>query len=235
MTITGRFRLTGNIIHYNLKVVFGNKFVYFLATAIIFYLVIVGINLFSDSTINVGDMYYALTFPGLLIIFYPVIYSIQNDKDNRILEIMFAIPNYRYKIYLVRFGITLLLLFALLYLMGWFAVFAIVHIPVFEVVIQLMIPLFFFACLSLLMATLVHNGNGAAVVMVIFGLIFWFLSEPLDNSKWNIFLNPFTVPNNMNIAIWKNIVIQNRIILMIGAIISVLWGLINLQQREKFL
>jgi hypothetical protein len=38
----------------------------------------------------------------------------------------------------------------------------------------------------------------------------------------------------MNLTIWKNVVHQNRLILIIGAVISLLWGLMNLQQREKF-
>jgi hypothetical protein len=97
-----------------------------------------------------------------------------------------------------------------------------------------MYPLLFIACLTLLVSTLIRNGNGTAVVMVIIGLLFWILSEPLSRSKWNLFLNPFKVPNDMNISIWMNIINQNRMILIIGAVISVLWGLINLQRREKF-
>jgi hypothetical protein len=234
MIITERIRLIANVIHYNLKIVFGNKFVYFLAAAVIFYLIIIGISLFSDGSPDTGDMYNLLIFPGVLIMFYPVIYNVQNDKDTRILEILFGVPNYRYKVYMVRFGITLLLLFALLCLLAWFAVFAITNIPVFEVVYQLMYPLFFLACLSMLMSTLVRNGNGAAVIMVIIGLVFWFLAEPLSKSKWNIFLNPFQIPNDMNITIWMKVIGQNRLMLMVGAIISVLWGLTNLQRREKF-
>lgn len=234
MKLTERARLLANIIFYNLKIVFANKFIYFLIAAIAFFLIVVTINLFSDSSPDKADMYYVLIFPGILIMFYPIVYNIQNDKDTRILEILFGVPNYRYKVYLVRFCTTLLLLFVLLSLMAWFSNFAVTHIPVFEVVYQLMYPLLFIACLSLLVSTLVRNGNGSAVVMVIIGLLFWILSEPLSGSKWNIFLNPFKVPNDMNITIWMNIISQNRMILIIGAVISVLWGLINLQRREKF-
>ncbi len=71
--------------------------------------------------------------------------------------------------------------------------------------------------------------------MVIIGLIFWISWGILDESAWNIFLNPFDVPNNMNETIWENVSTNNRLYLMAGTIISMLLGLFNLQNREKFI
>lgn len=222
------------MINYNLKIVFANKFIYFLIAAWIFYLIIIGVMLFSDTIQEPEDIYNTLIFPGILIMFYPIVYNVQNDKDARMLEIVFGVPNYRYKIYVIRFVIALLLLFVLLIGMAWFAWFSVSKIAVFEMVYQLMFPLFFLACLTFLFSTLTRNGNGAAVLMVITGLIFFFLSEPLSYSKWNLFLNPYNVPTEMNIAVWKNVIYQNRLMMMIGAVIAVLWGLTGLQHREKF-
>lgn len=195
---------------------------------------VVGILLFSNSTVADKDIFTTLIFPGILIIFYPVIFNIQNDKDARMLEIIFGVPNYRYKVYLVRFIISMVLLFVILMLMSWFTVFAVLRIPVFHMVYQLMYPLLFLSSVSFLFSTLVKNASGAAVIMVIIGLVFWILSEPLQYSKWNIFLNPFDVSNEMSISVWKNVLYQNRLMLVISAIISLLWSLINLQKREKF-
>jgi hypothetical protein len=97
-----------------------------------------------------------------------------------------------------------------------------------------MSPLFFIACLTFLLTTLIRNGNGAAVVVIIIGLVFFIMNEPLSGSKWNLFLNPYNVPVDMNLSVWMNVVHQNRLILGIGSIIALLWGLMNLQQREKF-
>ena len=150
------------------------------------------------------------------------------------LEIVFSIPNYRYKIYLVRFVISLLLLTVVIFLMTLFSVFAIIQVPVFYMVYQVMYPLVFLACLSFLFTTLVKNASGAAVIMVIIGLFFWILAEPLSHSKWNIFLNPLNIPSDISYSIWINIVFQNRLMLVVGSVISILWALINLQKREKF-
>jgi hypothetical protein len=227
-------RLVRNIVSYNLKIVFSGRFVYFLIAAWLFFLVIIGIMLFSDSTPVVNDIYDLLIFPGILIMFYPVVYNIQNDKDTRMLEIIFGVPDYRYKVYVLRFAIAMLLLVCLMILMALFSWFAVVRIPVFEMVAQLMNPLFFLACLTFLLTTLIRNGNGAAVVMIIIGLVFFILNEPLQKSKWNVFLNPYNVPIDMNLNIWMNVVHQNRLMMVIGAVIALLWGMMNLQQREKF-
>lgn len=231
---TNKITLGIDIIRYNLKIVFANKFIYFLIAALAFFLMIIGILLFSNNTAATKDIFATLIFPGILIVFYPVIFNIQNDKDARMLEIIFGVPNYRYKVYLVRFAISMVLLFVILLLMSWFTVFAVLRIPVFEMVYQLMYPLLFLSCLSFLFSTLVKNASGAAVFVIIIGLIFWILSEPLQYNKWNIFLNPFDVPSEMSITIWKNVLSQNRLMLIIGSIVSLLWSLINLQRREKF-
>ena len=234
MKLVEKIRFVVNTISINLKIVFSGRFLYFLIAAWLFFLVIIGIMLFSGSGVDVTDIYDLLIFPGILIMFYPVVYNIQNDKDSRMLEIIFGVPDYRYKVYLLRFIIAMLLLVFLMILMAGFAWFSVAKVPVFEVVVRLMSPLFFLACMTFLMTTLIRNGNGAAVVMIIIGLIFFIMNEPLAKSKWNLFLNPYNVPTDMNIAIWKNIVHQNRLILAVGAVIALLWGLMNLQQREKF-
>jgi len=231
---TEQIRLIRDFIRYNIKIIFANKFIYFLIAAFAFFFMVIGIMLFSDSSPEEADIYGTLIFPGILILFYPVIYNIQSDKDTRMLEILFGIPNYRYKVYLVRFVLSILLLFLIMCLMSWLTVFAIIRIPVFHMVYELMYCLLFLASLAFLLASLIKNASGAAVVMVIIGLTFLILAEPLESSKWNIFLNPFDVPGDMSYSIWQNVLYQNRMMLVIGSVISILWSLINLQKREKF-
>ena len=234
MKLTHKIKLGLDVIQYNLRIIFANKFVYFLIAAFAFFLMVIGIMLFSNSSITEKDIYSTLIFPGILIAFYPVIFNIQNDKDARMLEIIFGVPNYRYKVYLVRFVISMILLFSILVLMAWFTVFAVLQIPVLKMVYELMYPLLFLSCVSFLFITLVRNASGTAVIMIIIGLLFLILNEPLEYSKWNIFLNPFNVPSDMSLSVWKNVLYQNRLMLIIGSVISLLWALINLQRREKF-
>jgi len=229
-----QLKLISDFIRYNIKIIFANKFIYFLIAAFAFFFMVTGIMLFTDSSPEEADIFSTLIFPGVLILFYPVIYNIQSDKDTRMLEILFGIPNYRYKVYLVRFLLSILLLLLIMFLMSWISVFAIIRIPVFHMVYELMYSLIFLASLAFLLASLIKNASGAAVVMVIIGIAFLILAEPLGSSKWNIFLNPFDVPSDMSYSIWQNVIFQNRMMLVVGSIISILWSLINLQKREKF-
>ncbi len=229
-----KLNIAFRMINYNLKIIFANKFIYFMIAAIAFYLMVTLIMLFSDFIPSEEHIYNSLIFPGFLLLFYPVLFNIQNDKDSRMLEIVFSIPNYRYKIYLMRFIISMLLLAILIFLMTLFSIFALVQVQVFSMVYQIMFPLFFMACLAFLFTTIVRNASGAAVIMVIIGLFFWILSEPLLYNKWNIFLNPFRVPTEISYSIWTNIIFQNRIMLLVGSAVALLWAMFNLQRREKF-
>jgi len=233
--ITNSFDIISKLIRYNLRIIFANKFIYFLIAALIIYILIVVIQLFSSDGDFTDSWIYGLQmFIGILLIFYPTVFGIQNDEDARMLEIIFGIPNYRYKVWLVRLLMIFFITSIILLILSYLSSFALIQIPVFEMVFQLMFPLFFLGCLAFMLSTIVRNGNGTAVVMVIIGVIFLILIDSLEHTKWMIFHNPFDIPRDMNEEIWKATSFQNRLILTIGGIISILWGLINLQKREKF-
>lgn len=224
-----------HIIKYNLKIIFGNRFVYFLGAAVLFYLLITCISLFSTDSVAIDNVYYQLIFPGILLVFFPTSFGIQNDEDSRMLEILFGIPNYRYKVWLVRLAITFGMVFIMILILSLFNSFILVEIPIIEMSLQLLVVLMFFGTSGFLFSTMVKNGNGTAVVMVLVGLSLWFLHSFIKASKWNIFLNPFTNPDNISESLFRTIVLQNRLIIIAISIVSVLWGLINLQRREKFI
>ena len=221
---------------YNLKIIFANKFIYFLLAAFLFFLAAAAISFFSsDSNPGPKNVYNYLMFPGILLIFYPTAFGIQNDVDSRMIEILFGIPDYRYKVWLSRMALIWLITFALLVVLTVLSSVVFVQVPIFEMVYQLMFPIFFLGALSFMFSTVIRNGNGTAVVMVIIGMGFWIAEEALVNSKWNLFLNPFQVADQMTAAAWSGIVYQNRIMLAVGSVLSILYGLYNLQNREKFI
>ena len=99
------------MLRYNLKIIFANKFIWFLTAAVGFFVMVTLITLFSGNMVTSGTIYNLLLYPGLLLIFYPTVFGIQNDEDNRILEILFGIPDYRYKVWLVRLIMIFILVF----------------------------------------------------------------------------------------------------------------------------
>jgi len=228
--------LIRTVVTTNLKIIFANKFIYFLLAGVGFYLLLVTVGLFDEDWYpEIEDVYYMLLFPGLLLIFYPTAFGIQNDMDSRMLEMLFGIPNYRYKVWLVRLGIVLVVVYVMLVLLSYLSVFTIIRVPVFEMAMQLMFPVFFLGCLSFMISVLVRNGNGTAAIMVVIALIFWISSGIVENSEWNIFLNPYDFPRDVYISVWDETVFYNRLYLAVGTVIAILAGLFRLQNREKFI
>ncbi len=223
-----------SLFKYNVKVIFANKFIYFFLGALAFFGFIITISLLEDPRLDEAIVYGFLLFPGILIIFYPTIYGLQNDDDSKMLEIIFGIPNYRYKVWLLRFVIILIVAILMLIFLGIIAKFALFRINIFSMVLQVMFPITFMTSLGFMMSTLVKNGNGTAITMVILGILFLIFYEPLEYNSWNIFLNPYIEPRDMSETIWYNVIFKNRIYLVIGSIISLLYALFNLQYREKF-
>ena len=231
-----KLQLIYTIIRINLKIIFANKFIYFLLAGFAFYLLVVTIGLFdADWSPEVEDVYYILLFPGLLLIFYPTAFGIQNDMDSRMLEMLFGIPNYRYKVWLVRLGIILLVVYLMLVFLSTLSIYTVVSVPVFEMAMHLIFPVFFLGCLSFMISSMVRNGNGTAAIMVLIGLVFWISSGVFEYSKWNIFLNPYNFPRDVYISVWDETVFYNRLYLFIGSVIAILGGLFRLQKRERFI
>jgi len=218
-----------------MKIIFGGKFIYFILAAFIFFLVFGIIMALENSDMNIDQVYGLLAFPAILLVFFPSVFGIQSDADQRTLEIIFGIPDYRYKVWLVRYLMIILLVFLLLFPFAGLAYYALLSFPVMKMILQLMVLVLFISALGFCLSTIVKNGNATAVIMVIVGLALLIMADALQESKWNIFLNPFDMPGDINEIVWREIIRQNRIIMGIGSVVLILLGLLNLQRREKFL
>lgn len=223
------------LVTYNIKVIFANKFIYFVLAALAFFGFIITITILGDPDFRESVMFGFLLFPGILIIFYPIAYGIQNDDDSKMLETIFGIPNYRYKVWLIRFAITQLVAVVMLSFLGVIANVALYRFEIMPMVTQVLFPITFLSAVGFMLSTLIKNGNGTAISLVVIGLFFFVLYDPLEESVWNVFLNPFAAPRDMSEFIWINIVFKNRVYLSIGTVICLLYGLFNLQLREKFI
>jgi hypothetical protein len=219
---------------YNVKVIFGNKFVYFVVAAFLFFAFIITITIFDDPQFNEAVIYGFLVFPGLLLIFYPMAYGIQNDDDAKMLETIFGIPNYRYKVWLVRFVLTIGIAAVILLVLGNLANLTLYRFNILPMIGQVLFPITFLSSVAFMLSTLIKNGNGTAIVLVIVSFIFFIFAEPLEYSVYNIFLNPFSEPRDMSEFIWLTIIYKNRLYLMTLSALCLLYGMFNLQFREKF-
>lgn len=234
-SLSDYFILIQKMIIYNLRIIFANKFIWFLAGSILFYLGLSVIYAFSNDVSRMSDLYGVFIFSGVLLVFYPSVFGIQNDQDARTIEILFGIPNYRYKVWLVRIILIFAIAFMIMLVFTYLSSILIVKFRFVDVTLQVMLPVLFLGMMSFMFSTVIRNGNGTAVVMIIFGLFFMILQEPLRKSQWNVFLNPFTPSYGVSETTWAIITLKNRIILMTGTILFLLAALFNLQKREKFM
>lgn len=223
------------MIVYNLRIIFANKFIWFLAGSVAFYMGLSVIYVFSNDVSKMGDLYGVFLFSGLLLVFYPSVFGVQNDQDARTIEILFGIPNYRYKVWLVRIVLIFAIAFLIMLAFTFLSSVLIVKFRFINMTAQVMFPVLFLGIMAFMLSTIVRNGNGTAVLMIIFGLFFMILSDSLHKSQWNIFLNPYELPWDVNETTWAIITLKNRIILITGSIIFLLAALYNLQKREKFM
>ena len=234
LDIKNRLAILYKMVRYNLKIIFANRFFWFLLASFGFFLFFSIQYVLQGDILSVDAIYEILLFPGILLIFYPTVFGIQNDDDSRMLEILFGIPNYRYKVWLVRIFMIFILVFVILVAYGWLTSVLIVRVNAVTMAYQLMYPITFLGAMAFMFSTLIKNGNGTAVVMVLIGVALLILSDSLERTQWNVFLNPFGIPDDFNEVIWQGIISKNRIFLGIGLVVFILYGLFNLQKREKF-
>jgi hypothetical protein len=127
------------------------------------------------------------------------------------------------------------LVFIITFLFSALASVLLYKINLLEMSYQLMYPIIFLGSMAFMFSTIVKNGNGTAVTMVLIGVALLILREDLmRGTQWDVFLNPFEIPNNLNEVIWVGIIRKNRIFMAIATLVFVLYGLFNLQKREKF-
>jgi hypothetical protein len=229
------FTLIYKMVIINLRIIFANKFIWFLTGSVLFYLGISVIYVFSNDISRMSDMFEVFLFSGLLLVFYPSAFGVQNDQDARTIEILFGIPNYRYKVWLVRIVLIFLIAFLIMIGFTYLTSVLIVKFQVLKVTMQVMVPIMFLGMLAFMLSTIIRNGNGTAVVMIIIGLVFMIMTDFLRKSQWNIFLNPYNPPYDVNEITWAIITFKSRIIMVTGSLIFLLVALYNLQKREKFM
>lgn len=223
------------LIQYNIKIIFGNKFLYFMLAALGFFVITVVAQLFGDDEITEASAYSMLILPCILLVFYPMCFGLQNDQDAKIVEIIFGIPNYSYKVWLLRLVIAYLICFVVTFLLAVLTNWLIVSVPPLNLALQTMVPALFIGTLSFFLSTAIKNGNGTSVVIIIIALVLFFMKGALETSQWNIYLNPYDVPLDKNPEIFLNTVFHNRLNMLIASALFIIFGLNNTRNREKFI
>jgi len=222
---------------YNMRIIFSGKFIWFLLVGLALFFFLMYTAASRGTTLSHGMVYNQLIIPGLLLVFYPACFGIQNDADHRILELLFGIPNYMYKVWLFRLLMIYVEVYLILVAYAFLARILLYPVQPFTMAAQLMLPVMLFGNLAFLYSTLIRNGNAAAVLSVLTVILALVLGnvQLVENKVWDLTINPYEEPENINAAIWSMILLKNRILMGVAAIVFLMSGLLGLQNRGKFL
>ncbi|MDR1561620.1 MAG: hypothetical protein LBS54_00855 [Dysgonamonadaceae bacterium] len=221
---------------YNLKIVFAGKFAWFMIAALaVFLFIIFEIAWNHQDVTEYSVIYMFMLFPSILLIFYPTVFGIQNDRDSRILELIFGIPDYRYKVWGLRLAMFFVVVHLITVLFIILAGILLAPVPVYRIALQLLFPILFYGNFAFMFSAITRSGNGTATLFIIFALLPLFFGNMIENTMWDPYLNPFKNPDGMHPVIWASTILKNRLFLSISAVIFLMTGLLKLQDREKFL
>ncbi len=222
---------------YNMRIIFSGKFIWFLLVGLVLFFFLMYTAAARGTSLSHGMVYSQLIIPGLLLVFYPSCFGIQNDADHRILELLFGIPNYMYKVWLFRLFMIYVEVYLILVVYAFLARILLYPVAPFSMAAQLMIPVVLFGNLAFLYSTLIRNGNAAAVLSVLTLILAMILGNTplIENKVWDVTINPYEEPENINAAIWSVILLKNRILMIVAAVVFLMSGLLGLQNRGKFL
>lgn len=222
---------------YNMRIIFAGKFIWFLLLGLALFFFLMFSAASRGTELSHGMVYNQLIIPGILLVFYPACFGIQNDADNRILELLFGLPNYMYKVWLFRLVMIYVEVYFILVVYAFLARILLYPVAPFLMAAQLMLPVMLFGNLAFLYSTLIRNGNAAAVLSVLTVILALVLSNTplMENKFWDVTINPYEEPENINAAIWSVVLLKNRILMVVAGIVFLMSGLLGLQNRGKFL
>ncbi|MFI3269636.1 MAG: hypothetical protein SNG14_06240 [Rikenellaceae bacterium] len=220
---------------YNFKILFGGKYIIFVILALLLFAYQIFNAAYYGATLAENVVYQNLIYPSLLLIFYPAAYGIQKDSETKILEIFFCIPNYMYKVWLLRLVFVIIACLIDVSLFGVLSHLLLCPVDILQMSYQIMFVVVFFGTLALFLSTVIKSGNGVAVVLIGIFAILISVGESYSNTMWDIMLNPYNEVSSIHPDIWAKIVSNNRIMLGCCSAGLILMSLNNLRRRERML
>ncbi len=220
---------------YNLKIIFGGKYLVFVIISLLLFIYFMFNSAYYGNELNETAVYSNILLPALLLIFYPTVYGLQKDEESKILEILFCIPNYMYKVWLVRLLFVFVGTFFITLFFSYVAHLLLCPVEIIKMSSQVMFIVFFFGSLAFFLSTAVKSGNGTAVVLVFLYAVIAIIGQAFENSMWNVLINPFKESTYIHPDVWQQVITNNRLFLVVASFGFLLMALNNLQRREKLL
>ncbi len=221
---------------YNFKILFGGRYLVFALLSLLFLCYLLFDAAFSGTALDESVVAQNMIMPSLLLIFYPATYGIQKDEETKILEIFFCIPNYMYKIWLLRLLFIFIACYFNIIVFSYLAHLLLCPVEIFTMANNAIFVVVLFGALAFWLSTIIKSGNGVAVVVIaLFALLTYIGKEYFENTMWDIMLNPYSEPDDIHSEIWQDTLSDRLLLLSLSSIGLILLSLNNLRRREKLL
>lgn len=179
--------------------------------------------------------YFMNMVPAIVLALFLSMFLVSYEKDNKTIEGLFSIPGSPYKVWLYKLSIEYFLLFSLQVMFALVTFFFVDDFSIELLVVNAFVPVFFAGNLTFFFSTVIKSGIAAGIVTFIVLFIFFPVSLALESSPWSLYLSPFIKPNDLDIDIWNQRLLYNKLAVFGLGVFFMYFGLNNLRKREPFL
>ncbi|MBN1939752.1 MAG: hypothetical protein JW843_09200 [Candidatus Aminicenantes bacterium] len=233
---TGRMAGAWAFIRGNASAAFGGKTVAFVLLAVAVFLAVAALTLLNRrATIDAQHIYDFLLVPALILLFYPAAFALQGDKDAGMIEVLFGIPDYRFKVWLARYLTIYLTVGMWVLVLALLSRIGLAAFPLGRMVLEVMIPILFIGSLAFYLAASTGSGIATSVLLLVVIGLFWLFRDSLAAGPWYLFHNPFVRVEEIKAMVLAKTTFANRLYLLSGFLVLTLLSLLRLQKREKFI
>lgn len=220
------------------KFIFSQRFLFFFAGVLVYFIIFCVTNYFQSSAERISEesiFIWLLTVPGIALVFYPSMSLITSETENRTIEMIFSTAGSRYKVWLTRIGVLYLFVVFIIFILCSLSFIFISDFPFFGYFFHSLFPPIFISSLIIMFSVIFRSSNAAGLLsfIVIFFLLIAY--SPLSTTSFNLFLNPYFKPQNVDYGLWTSIVIYNRIGILLVSGFMLYYTLFRLNKREKYI
>ncbi len=225
------------IVVLSLRIVFHRKLRFGVFGVLGYYAILYAIMTFNPSDgFSVEDALNILVqIPIAALAVYLSMDLVALERDRETLETLFSTASTHYNIWIVRLTALHGILVASSLVMSGLSYILFAEFPFVLGGLNAFVPAYMIANLTFYFAVSVRSSNAAGMLAIGCLLLVLMFGSNLTNQGYNPLINPFNIPNNVDLTIWEDTVLLNRVsVIGIGVLLLYL-GLRKMERRERLL
>lgn len=226
------------ILRLQAQIIFSKKFIWFMAGILGYFGLVYVINYrqpIIDRMTQEDILPWLLAFPLSVLAVLLNMQLIASEKENRTLEVMFTTAGSRYNAWLLRLGTLNLLLLAVAFGLSVLSFFGIADLVIVGTALHGFVPAFLAGSMTLYFSVKFRSGFAAGMVSAGILLLVLIFSEAINETRYFLYFNPYSVPRQLDPETWNLWMWQNRITAVCAGLLLQFFALRGLEKRERLL